>query len=211
MLLFLAGKAYAYQTLVPYPGSIRIVVLGDEWINGYNLSAEHNFSETLGRHLRLAGYKNVQTMNRSDNADTLLTISEKIPQILTYQPHMVILCVGGHDIAQKRSLRQLYDRLEYILKTLTEKDIKVILIGMPSLMTAEPYKTKMPEIYNYLVYKYRVVFYPNLLEGVEKRPVFLLPDGAHPNIRGMEMIVQSIKPTIEKVIKGTQNGSGILR
>lgn len=200
-LICIGNKAYAYERLVPYPGATRIVILGDEWINGYGLSADHNFSETLGRHLRLGGYKNVQTMNRADNKDTVLTVAEKIPQILTYEPHIVILCIGSNDITQRRPLKPLYERLEYILKTLTDKGIKVVLVGMPGLLTREPYKTKIPEIYNYLVYKYQVTFYPNFLEGVEKRPVFLLPDGIHPNIRGTEMIIQTMRPVLEGLIK----------
>ena len=203
VIALMAVPSYAYQTIIPYPGNVHIVTMGDHIMNGYGMSVDQAFPESLGRHLRLGGYARIQTMNVSDNNDTVLDAAEKVPKILGYNPHIVIISLGSNDAVQKRPLTQVYERLEYIIKTFTDKKVKVILAGVsPEFLKDEPYKTKMPQIYNYLAYKYQLEYYPNFLEGVEKRPIFLLPDGLHPNLRGTEMLAQNMKPVVEKLLSG---------
>lgn len=199
--VFFYSHANAVLNIIPYPNAVRIVTLGDSLMTGYGMGDDYAFSEILGRRLRMAGYRSIQMMNMADNNDTALDAAQKIPQILTYEPHIVIIQIGRNDILQQRPLKQTYEQLEFILKSLTEKKVKVILTGLPlEAYEKEPYKTKIPEIFNYLVYKYQVVYYPNFMEGIEKRPLLLQQDGIHPNTRGTEMLAQNFKPILEKIL-----------
>ncbi len=197
----LSTGAQAVRNTIPYPNTIHIITLGDSFMTGHGMSDDYAFSEILGRRLRMAGYKNIQMINMADDNDTALEAAQKIPQILTFNPHIVIITIGTNDIIQQKPLKQTYERLEFILQTLTEKKIKVILAGPPPQVYKEdPYKTKIPEIFNYLAYKYQVKHYPNFMDGVENRSVLLLDDKLHPNNRGIEVLTKNFKPIVEEAL-----------
>ena len=47
-----------------------------------------------------------------------------------------------------------------------------------------------------------LAFYPFFLEGVAGDPALNLPDGLHPNARGVEEIVRRMLPVVEPFLKG---------
>jgi acyl-CoA thioesterase-1 len=62
------------------------------------------------------------------------------------------------------------------------------------------YYNKFDRLYPELAAKHRVAFYPFFLEGVATVRRYNQSDGIHPNRAGLQVIVQKILPTVEKLI-----------
>ena len=80
--------------------------------------------------------------------------------------------------------------LDFILAELRRRRIPVLLTGMRAVRNADPaYRRGFEAIFPDLAAKYGVPLYPFFLDGVALVGGMTLPDGLHPNVRGVKMIV----------------------
>ncbi len=59
-----------------------------------------------------------------------------------------------------------------------------------------PYAARFEPLYQALAQKYHAPLYPFFLEGVAGHPDLQLPDGLHPNPKGVDVVVAGILPAI---------------
>ena len=91
--------------------------------------------------------------------------------------------------------------MDAILKQLSDKDIKVLVMGMQAQPNmGSEYESEFNAIFPELAEKYDFDLYPFYLEGVAAIPSLILEDGIHPNENGIEIMVENSGPMILDMI-----------
>jgi acyl-CoA thioesterase-1 len=62
------------------------------------------------------------------------------------------------------------------------------------------YETVFNQIYPDLAAKHDLIFYPFFLDGVTGNPEMLLSDGMHPNVNGINTMVEKFVPVAEEFL-----------
>jgi acyl-CoA thioesterase-1 len=194
MLLALPGAARAQDTL--------IVALGDSLMAGYGLGAEQALPARLEARLKADGLK-VKIQNASVSGDTTAGGLARLDWAMADNPRFAIVALGANDMLRGLDPAETKGNLDRILGELKARGIKPILIGMRAQRNlGNEYVTAFERIYPELAERHGVPLYPFILEGVAMDPALNLPDGLHPNARGIEMIAERIAPFLEQAIRG---------
>ncbi len=182
----------------------RVLVLGDSLVAGYGLAAENAFPAQLERALRERGHP-VQVINAGVSGDTSAGGLSRLDWALADQPDVVIVELGANDALRGIDPDQTRANLDQILKRLHEAGAEVLLAGMKAPRNMGPeYSERFDSIYPDLAAKHTVSLYPFFLEGVAFDPALNLPDGIHPNPRGIAIIVENILPRLLPLLTDQQ-------
>ena len=168
---------------------------------GYGLNNEHHLSVVLQEKLMSEGYK-IEVVNGSVSGSTSSGGVNRVEWTLS-EPNidLVILGLGANDMLRGIQPKETKNNLEKIIKTMQDKNIKVILAGMfaPTSYGIE-YKNNFDQIYPDLSKQYNLQLIPFLLEGVALKPELNLSDGMHPNAKGTIIISKTLQEIILKNI-----------
>jgi acyl-CoA thioesterase-1 len=117
----------------------------------------------------------------------------------------VILELGANDALRAVNPAETRKALDEALRRLRERKLEVLLAGMlaPPNMGAE-YSTAFDRIYPELALKHGVMLYPFFLDGVAAVEKLNQRDGIHPTAAGIDVIVERILPSVEKLIAQTR-------
>lgn len=194
-LCFLASPAAAETA--------RVVALGDSLTAGYGLQQGEDFVSQLQKSLTAEGL-DVKLENAGVSGDTSAGGKSRLEWAIGGEPkpRLVIVALGGNDLLRGIEPKVTYDNLDFILKTLKDKEIPALLVGMKSPTNLGPfYQKKFDRIYPDLADEYDVPLYPFFLDGVAMIPSMNQDDGIHPNIEGVRLIVKNITPEIKDALK----------
>jgi acyl-CoA thioesterase-1 len=187
-------------SLVVAGDQLRIVVLGDSLTAGYGLEAKDAFPVRLEQALQAAGHK-VTVINSGVSGDTSAGGLARLDWALTDRPQIVIVELGGNDALRGLAPEQTRQNLHAIIGRLKADGVAVLLTGMRAPRNlGSDYYNKFDRLYPELAARHRVAFYPFFLEGVATVRRYNQADGIHPNRAGLQVIVQKILPTVEKLI-----------
>lgn len=212
--LLVAGLSLAglWQTAAQTPGAqgreIRIVVLGDSLSAGYQLPAADAFPSKLQAALKARGQA-VQVDNAGVSGDTSTGGLERLDWSVGEGTDAVILELGGNDALRGIDPAITRRNLEAIIARLKARRIPILLAGMlaPPNMGAA-YAEAFNPIFPDLAAKHGLILDPFFLEGVMTVPGMTLPDGMHPNARGVGIMVERILPKVEELIAQARAGRG---
>lgn len=181
--------------------TIRIAALGDSLTAGYGLAASDGFAPRLEMALREQGYQ-VVVENAGVSGDTSAGGLRRLELVLSRDPDLVIVELGANDALRGLNPELTEKNLGSIIKTLKDRDVKVVLAGMraPPNMGSD-YVTRFDSIYPRLARQHNVTLYPFFLDGVALKPQLNQADGIHPTAEGISRIVEKIRPTIEEMIQ----------
>jgi acyl-CoA thioesterase-1 len=180
--------------------AIKLIALGDSLSAGYMLPADAAFPAALEAALRDEGY-HVTIVNAGVSGDTASGGRARLDWTLADGADGVILELGANDMLRGIDPDVTKTALDAILAELKARNVKVLIAGMlasPSL--GKEYKTRFDAIYPELAAKYGAPLYPFFLDGVAGEPSLKLTDGLHPNVAGVQRIVQGIIPSIRKLL-----------
>lgn len=178
-----------------------IVVLGDSLVAGYGLKPGESFPEQLETALKPT-FPNVRIVNAGVSGDTTAGGRARIEGVLAQHPEIAIVVLGGNDLLRGLPVEETQKNLEAIVKTLTEHHIYIILAGMVAPPNyGQEYANKFNPVYPNLAKKYHTGLYPFFLEGVYGNAKLSLPDGMHPNKRGVGRIVEKFAPLVADLLK----------
>lgn len=193
MLLTVSGAAYAADP-------VRLVVLGDSLSAGYGLPQGQSFPDMLQVALRARGHK-VTIINSGVSGDTTAGGRTRLAWALGDKPHAAIVELGANDGLRALDPQKTRENLDDIITRLKAAKVRVLLTGMlapPNL--GREYGAEFNAIYPSLAKKHGVAFYPFFLDGVVADPALNQPDGIHPNLAGVKVIVSRIIGSVEKLI-----------
>ena len=176
-----------------------VVAFGDSLYAGYNLDSDKGFAPTLERALTAKGIK-ANVFNAGVSGDTTAAGLQRLAFTLDglpRKPDLVILGLGGNDMLRGLSPDATRANLDAILTELKARGIPVVLTGIVAAPNMGPdYAAAFNPIFGDLAKKYDAQLYPFFLEGVIGTQGLMLPDGIHPNDKGVETIVTRVAPMI---------------
>lgn len=180
----------------------RIVALGDSLTAGYGLSSGQDYPNRLQEALNTRGH-NVTVENAGVAGDTSAGGRARLEWAIDGDPapDLVIVALGANDMLRGLTPNQTFENIDHILRSLQQRGIPTLLAGMKSpLNMGEDYREIFDAIYPELAAKYDIAFYPFFLDGVAMEAGLNLPDGMHPNEKGVGVIVEKITPVVGEIL-----------
>lgn len=181
LLLFLSGCGDTPQ-LPRLSKDAVILAFGDSLTHGNGAAEQESYPAILEK---LSGRRVV-------NAGVSGEISEdglkRLPGLLEkYHPQLVIICHGGNDILRKKDMNQMASNVKTMIVMAQNKNIPVILLGVPRFGLFLDSATQYKEIAE----STGVLFIEDLIPEVLGNNA-LKSDPVHPNKDGYHAIAESI-------------------
>jgi len=192
-LLAAARPALAARTKV-------VTVLGDSITAGYGLPAAAALPAQLQLALRKLG---VDAIVRAAgvSGDTTAGGLSRVDFSVRKDTDLAIVALGANDLLQGQDPRRARANLDGIIKKLKARRIGVVLTGIAApVEIGGGYARDFNAIFPALARANGVPLYPNLLDGVARRPALNQPDGIHPNARGAQIIAARLAPVVAKAL-----------
>ena len=182
-----------------------VVAFGDSLFAGYNLAQDQGFAPALERSLTARGVK-AQVFNAGVSGDTSAAGLQRLGFVLDglgRKPDLVILGLGANDMLRGLSPEATRANLDAMLSELQKRGIETVLAGMLASPNMGPdYAKAFNPIYPDLAKKYGLKLDPFFLDGVVGHRALQLPDGMHPNDRGVKIIVDRVSPIVVEALSG---------
>lgn len=191
-----AAGAFAQTKAAP----VRIIVLGDSLVAGFQLKASDAFPAQLERALKAKGHA-VDVINAGVSGDTTANGLERLRWAVPERTDAVILELGANDALRGLDAGRAKANLEKIITTLKAGGTEVLLAGMIAPRNlGEEYMQAFDSIYPDLAKKHGLILYPFFLDGIALDGALNLGDGIHPNPKGVAEITKRILPKVEELI-----------
>jgi len=206
LLIFMAALGLLSSMIIYFQAgatqrNFHIIGFGDSLMAGYQLDNDQSFPAILEKTLRARGYE-VKIANAGVSGDTTATGLARLDWSIDEGADLVILELGANDMLRGIDPALTEQNLDMILQNLTQRKIPVLLVGMksaPNMGAAQAYA--FDAIYPKLAQKYQIPLYPFFLDGVAANLDLLLPDGMHPNEKGVAIMVNRFLPIMEETLK----------
>jgi acyl-CoA thioesterase I len=177
---------------------VRIAVLGDSLAAGYGLQPEQSLVAQLGMALKKQG-RDVVMLNHGVSGDTTAGGLDRVDWLMGDKPDIVMVELGANDALRGLDPVAAERNLDKIVTRLKEAGATVWLVGMLAPRNFGPeYAKAFDGIYKRLATKHGVPLYPFVLDGVAQDPALNQGDGIHPNVKGVETMVERMLPFITK-------------
>ena len=118
----------------------------------------------------------------------------RLPQVIDeHRPALVIVCLGGNDMLRKVDEMQTRSNLRQIIRTLRERGVSVVLVGVPrpALLTSAA------AFYGELANEYRIPYEGKVLNEIMHQ-LDLKADLIHPNAKGYRRMAEAITELLKK-------------
>jgi len=213
MLLALAACGNEAQTAKPVAQAsgdiavlgreVRIVALGDSLFAGYGLESGQSYPARLEAALRARGI-NARIMNAGVSGDTTGGGRDRLDFTLNGQviaPELAVISLGGNDMLRALPPEETRANLDAILTTLSNRGIKVVLLGMlapPNL--GGDYAKAFNAIYPALAKKHDAALVPFFLQSLIDKPELVQADRIHPTAAGIDLLVKDTIDTVAEAV-----------
>lgn len=182
-------------------GDLRILALGDSLTAGYGLAPGEGFPARLEAALKARGHA-VTVIDGGVSGDTTRGGLARLDWSLGEGADAAIVELGANDALRGLPPEGTKAALETIILKLRGLGMPVLLAGMLAPPNMGPdYGAKFNAIFPALAKKHDILLYPFFLDGVAAQPELNLPDGMHPTAAGIDVIVDTILPSVEALIE----------
>ena len=188
-----------------------VVAFGDSLYAGYRLAPNDGLAPQLQAALIADGI-NARVHNAGVSGDTTAAGKSRLGFVLDNleaKPDLVVLGLGGNDMLRGIKPEETRANMAAMLDDLQKRDIPVVLTGMlaaPNL--GQDYASAFNGLFPQLAKQYDAPLYPFFLDGVVADKALMLPDGIHPNAKGVSRVVEGLSPLVEAALKA--QGDGVL-
>lgn len=175
-----------------------IVALGDSITDGYGLEKAMAYPSLIEQSLLQQGYS-VKIINAGISGSTSASGPSRLKWFLKTKPDFVFLALGANDGLRAVPTKETTKNLTTIIEECKKNNIQIILAGMkmpPNFGSA--FTEEYEKIFPKLALKFKLPFYPFLLDGVAGDPKLNQPDGIHPNEEGQKIIAKKIEAFLLK-------------
>jgi lysophospholipase L1-like esterase len=186
--LVVASCGQKVPRLAPVGPSDVIVAFGDSLTYGTGANEDESYPSVLAQ---LIGRKVVRAGVPGEMTGGGLARLENV--IDEHRPALVIVCLGGNDMLRKSNDAEIVRNLRAIIKSLKERGIAVVLVGVPrpALLTSAA------AFYGELAKEYRIPYEGKVLTDVMHQRD-LKADLIHPNAKGYRRMAEAIAELLKK-------------
>lgn len=182
------------KTSLPSDTRPVLVAFGDSLTAGFGAEPGNSYPDFLQKELDRSGLS-WHVINAGVSGDTTTDGVNRLSEILSYKPRVVIVEFGGNDGLRGLPLETTRANLDQMVTTLQSAGTTVVLAGMtlPPNYGAE-YIRAFEQIYIDLAAKYKLTRIPFLLEGVATVATrnLMQRDGLHPTGQGNAVVAQTV-------------------
>ncbi|MFN2442121.1 MAG: arylesterase [Thermoanaerobaculia bacterium] len=168
-----------------------VVAFGDSLTAGVGASAESSWPS------RVAADLAIPIVNAGVSGDTSQGALARLDDdVLTSDPRIVIVGLGGNDFLQNVPLATTEANLREIVRRIEDAGAMVVLLGFrfPSL------KARYDEMYERIAEEEKCLLVDDVLDGILSDPA-LRSDPIHPNARGYAVMAERIAESLEDLIR----------
>lgn len=196
-----AAKAAAAPVLeAPADPRPVIVCFGDSLTAGFGIEAGETYPDVLQKLLDDQGYK-YRVVNAGISGDTTQGALDRIGNVLSYKPSIVLLEIGGNDGLRGLSVEKSRDNLVQITGRLDSAKAKVVMLGVTLPANyGRDYIVSFEKIQEQLAKSRKYPFMPFILQGVYNKPGAMQADGIHPTPKGAAMVAQNVLPYLKPLL-----------
>jgi len=167
----------------------KILAMGDSLTYGFGASSEESYPFLLSKLSQL------NVINAGVNGDTSQEGLNRLPSLINDPSvKLMILCFGGNDILQKRSMSALKQNLKEMIHLAKSKNIEVLLISVPNISL---FGLSALTLYKEVAKEEDVSLVSGLLADILSQPS-LKNDQIHPNARGYKMMADHIYAALKE-------------
>jgi lysophospholipase L1-like esterase len=181
-LLSLSACESDSPRLAALPADAVILAFGDSLTTGVGTTKSKSYPSVL------ADLTGLQVVNAGVSGETTAQGLKRLSNVLNQSnPNLVILIEGGNDILRGLNLAQAKNNLRNMIMLIKERNIAVVLIGVPEkslFLNAHP-------MYAELANEFQLVFDNNLLQELFRNAA-LKSDIVHLNEMGYKKMAESI-------------------
>jgi acyl-CoA thioesterase I len=190
------GPAQAAEGTKP----VKLVVLGDSLSAGLGLPEAAAFPARLQKALRDKGM-DIDIVNAGVSGDTASGGRDRLDWSVPQGTEAVIVELGANDALRGLDPAVTRAALTDIVRQLKARGIAVMLCGMVAPPNyGSDYAARFNTIYPDLAREFDVPLYPFFLAGVAADRKLNQADGIHPTAEGVDIIVNSMLPTVEAFV-----------
>lgn len=204
-----ARQASASPKAAPQGPERLVLAFGDSLYAGYGLQPSESLPAELQDRLRADGI-NARVVNAGVSGDTTAAGRQRLSFVLdaqTRKPDLVVLGLGGNDVLRQLPPAETRANLDAMMAELRRREIPVVLTGMIAPRNLGPdYVAAFERIYPELAAKYDASLYPFILDGVIGNGGLMLPDGIHPNARGVDRIAAGLTGVVAERLGEREQG-----
>ena len=153
-----------------------------------------------------------EIINKGIGGDTLAGGRARFQKdVIESKPDIVVIELGANDFwAKKRTISQLRDDLEFMVKKAQEQNIKVLIAGVfgnmvdadgnpiPKVRGTDDFGRKILEMERELAFKYKCGHVENIQADLRDRKYWA--DSNHPNKEGNRFVAQRLLPGIKLLL-----------
>ncbi|WP_164117667.1 arylesterase [Sphingorhabdus sp. Alg239-R122] len=183
-----------------------IIAFGDSLYAGYGLKQNESLPHDLEKALRRDGI-NARVIGAGVSGDTTAAGLKRFAFTLDgakRKPDLVIIGLGGNDLLRGLDVQQTRTNIRAMLDELDDRDIDAMLTGMMApLNMGDDYVEAFNSIYTDVAKEYDAALYPFFFDGIiatdgTQQPNLMLPDGIHPNAKGIDVVVERLAPAVRQ-------------
>ena len=166
-----------------------ILAFGDSLTYGFGARSEESYPTRLSV---LSGYK---VINAGVNAETSDEGLKRLPPLLEDGSiKLMILCFGGNDIMQRKSMSSLEQNLKTMIQMAKVKNINVLLISVPNIGL---FGLSPLGLYAEVAEEENIALLSGILTNILSQPS-LKNDQIHPNALGYKQMAEKIYESLKE-------------
>jgi lysophospholipase L1-like esterase len=188
LLLFLNMKPSSPAT-EPLTADMTILAVGDSLTHGYGAPEGQSYPALLSK---MTGY---HIINAGVNGETSEEGLRRLPKLLaTHHPKLTILCFGGNDILQRKSLAALKTNLIQMIEMTKASGSDVLLIAVPNmtLFGLDPL-----DLYEEIAQETDIPLLSGIFSEILSQPS-LKSDQVHPNAAGYQKLAEAVYESLKE-------------
>lgn len=193
-LWLLLARDADYPITNAAPTGSNIIAFGDSLTAGQGAGPNDAYPAVLSRRL------DVPIVNAGISGDTTAGAMQRLErEVLSRDPRIVLLCLGGNDVLRKTKADDTFANLRGMIERIQRTGALVILIGIEFPLRDHGKR------YRQLARETGCPYVPDLLGGILANPE-LMADAVHPNAAGYRKVADKIEPVLRKYLSSdTEN------
>ena len=183
------GAAGCNKKSPTQPSSIEVLAFGDSLTFGIGATSGNGYVPVLERRVGVDIFNSGIPGNTT--ADALVRLNASV---LSRDPRIVIVLLGGNDLLQNVPLQTRIDNITQIVERIRADGSKVILVGVGSGVL-DPFNGALPD----LASRTGSSYVADIMDGIFGNSA-LMSDNIHPNNAGYAIIADRIEPALRSAL-----------